>query len=165
MDSLPLDPPFKLPTPEQYDVCITDVKAQDLIEIGVNENKPNLEPVDFPAQPFPIEGCFLHSNRFVVPLVCSSARPSYPAFRVWFLLNTSSPYTFISDETVEKLFGDGNTFCRFGTLYIQKKNVKILCYKSNEKFKELNILGSDVVEGLKMNNIGIDWNKKNCFIK
>uniref|UniRef100_A0AC35GPF0 Uncharacterized protein n=1 Tax=Panagrolaimus sp. PS1159 TaxID=55785 RepID=A0AC35GPF0_9BILA len=146
----------RTPSPQHYNVIITDVNDKILTSIGINNQQPNLQRIDFPPQVFPIRGC-LFGTRLMVPIACSLAQAGKPVYRVWFLTDTGSPTTFLSEETINVLLG-GDNMPAFVYCYMQKEHIKVACWLSNkEKFDGVNLLGMDAMQELQTSNISIEW--------
>lgn len=64
----------------------------------------------FPSPAFPVNGVLYGSfSRFMIPLVCQRAKKSDAQIvNIWFLVDTGSPHTYLSDKSLKAVFGAGN---------------------------------------------------------
>jgi hypothetical protein len=63
----------------------------------------NLSETEFPESPFPVKGFIYDNGRFVIPLVCRLVKNPAATINVWFVVNTASPFTFLSEWTIRAL--------------------------------------------------------------
>lgn len=116
-----------------------------------------LQPASSAFNPLPVAGKVVMSkgqnHRMLVNLACSYA--DHPAINVVFVIDTLSPFTFLSQEVVEALdvpLQDNKTPF---SLHIHSKDLEpVNCYASpaESSFSHVNILGVDffTVNGLKL---------------
>jgi len=87
------------------------------IQIGRSNEVEHLEEGAFTNPAFPVEGTIFSLNvRYMVPLVCQhrwldtvkqSAR-HWPIVNIWFMVDTSSTYTWLTVKSLEALVGAEN---------------------------------------------------------
>ncbi|PAV73463.1 hypothetical protein WR25_26639 isoform A [Diploscapter pachys] len=106
---------------DDFDILLTDINEQDLIDLGRNNEVEHLAPGTFCSPPFPVSGRIHGRNiRYMVPLVCQRAgKPNSKTINVWFLVGTGSPFTCLSVKSLEALLGSGNATQGFYDLALQ----------------------------------------------
>jgi hypothetical protein len=145
--------------PSDFDVLLNDINEIDLYLIGEMEgaqylNVSTLQPV------FPVEGMVMGMNkRYMVNLL--ARRKNTQHFRnVIFMVDTGSPYTFISKSTMEAMVGPDLNVPSIIKLEIQGET-SMICYLSppDKHFVDVNLLGMDFLE-MKGAHLITDWPKK-----
>jgi len=150
--------------PNEYDVLLTDIDEAELKKLGKREEIENLSTGTFSSPAFPVEGVIHGLNmRLMSCLVCQRAeKPNAPIVNVWFLVDTGSPHTFLSEKTMESLFGPGNSPPDQVRLAIQDQNSVIECHTSHSHFAEANLLGMNALRKLELTIEKMHW-KKDTF--
>jgi hypothetical protein len=145
--------------PSDFDVMLSDINETDLYLIGEMEgaqylNVSTLQPV------FPVEGMVMGMNkRYMVNLL--ARRKNTQHFRnVIFMVDTGSPYTFISKTTMEAVVGLDSNIPSIIKLEIQGEN-SMICYLSppDKHFADVNLLGMDFME-MRGAHLITDWHQK-----
>lgn len=158
--------------PWDFDILLHDITERDLYLIADMEGVPylNVSTSTLPPE-FPVEGMVIGVNRrFMVNLLTRMMfRPKkYHAndverkagFRnVFFIMDTGSPYTFLSKSAMIALVGDNNVP---SMLKVEiHGNQSLICYLSppDKHFANVNILGMDFLE-MKGAQVVTDWGQK-----
>lgn len=134
----------------------------------------NLSPGRYYSPPKPVTGYVLPVNhRFLIPLPCrkfnfvdKTENEKYPTINVWFLIDLTSPFTCLSRKSWESVLGredqpHDSCFNLLSILVclhipcvqidlIQDPNACLQCFLSKPPFEEVNILGADSFEELKL---------------
>jgi hypothetical protein len=139
------DPPGYI-KPSLQDMLLTDITAEELLTIAKRLEVDYLGPAaEFPCS-FPNSG-LIHGNnkRLMVSLSCCRKKENSKPINIIFLIDTGSPYTFLSDKAMEALFGQRG--CNIDTtmdVMIHTKKV-IVCHLSphDKHFSDVNVLGMD----------------------
>jgi len=166
-ESSPLDSSWdKLAIPpNEYDVLVSDIDEAELEKLGERKGIKHLSPGSFDSPAFPVKG-YIHglNNRYMIPLICRrSEKPSARIVNVWFLVDTGSPHTFLTEKAVDAIFGPGTTPFRDVDLSIQDENSTIECYLSHDHFEQVNILGTSAMLLLEL-SIHVNWKKRTFFL-
>ncbi len=144
--------------PSDPDIFLTDLTDNEISNISLllPETVENLSIANsFPAS-FPVSGHISGSNkRLMINLVCKN-RPlspiqEYAPINVMFLVDTSSPYTYLSEKAMKALSGKSGSAI---DIRIQSKMV-IECWLSQKHFSNVNVLGMDF---LSQNNLSLMMN-------
>ncbi|KAI1729934.1 hypothetical protein Ddc_02607 [Ditylenchus destructor] len=145
---------------DEFDVLISDINEEELVKIGKMRGIENLSSGSFSSPAFPVNGKVHGLNiRYMIPLVCQRAGiPNSRAIQIWFLVDTSSPYTCLTSKSLEAIFGRNVTNDLY-ELAIQDQTSKIECQVSKAHFEEVNILGADAMLLLDL-SIQVDWKNR-----
>lgn len=145
--------------PSDFDVLLNDINETDLYLIAEMEGTPYLN-VSTSQPVFPVEGMVMGMNRrYMVNLLVR--RKNTAQFRnVVFMVDTGSPYTFISKTAMEAIVGSSANIPSIIKLEIQGYQ-SMICYLSppDKHFADVNLLGMDFLE-LKGAHIVTDWPQK-----
>lgn len=107
--------------------------------MGREGEKDHLSSCVFPSKPFPVSGIIYEINeRFMVPLVCQADEEKGPILNVWFMIDTTSPYTFLTEKTINALFGPGKR----DSVYI---SLQVCFIITNNLATNFNCLGSKYI--------------------
>ena len=145
--------------PSDFDVLLNDINETDLHLIAEMEGAPylnvsTLQPV------FPVEGMVMGMNkRYMVNLL--ARRKNTVHFKnVVFMVDTGSPYTFISKAAMEAMVGPDANVPSIIKLDIQGEH-SMVCYLSppDKHFADVNLLGMDFLE-MKGAHLITDWPQK-----
>jgi hypothetical protein len=92
--------------PATYDIMLTDITPEDWSIVAEKFSVARRSSADsVPSPPFPVQGAIVGwCNRLIANFVCQR-RPGAPLFNFFFLVDTGSPYTFLSAETIAVLTG------------------------------------------------------------
>jgi hypothetical protein len=152
----------KFVRPDDFDVLLTDMAESDLHLMAQLEgvgylNVSNAEPL------FPVEGLIMGAHRrFMVNLLVRRRAAAYSDnYRnVIFMVDTGSPYTFLSAAAMSALVGPDKNVPSMMRLEIHG-NQSIVCYLSppDKHFAEINLLGMDFLE-MKRAQLDVDWTQK-----
>jgi len=144
----------------------TDMTESDLHLMAELEgvgylNVSSAEPV------FPVEGLIMGAHRrFMINLlVRRRAVPVHEYRNVVFMVDTGSPYTFLSSAAMSAMVGAGNNVPSMIRLEIHG-NQSLVCYLSaqDKHFAEINLLGMDWLE-MKRAQLEVDWLQKSFVMK
>ncbi|KAI6188181.1 RNA helicase [Aphelenchoides besseyi] len=93
-----------------FDALIDDISQTKPEPIGEVYDVEHLSAATFPTPSFPVKGYIYGRNlRYMVPLVVQRSKKSYlSSVHVWFLIDTSAPFTCLTFKTLEALRGAGN---------------------------------------------------------
>ncbi|KAE9546753.1 hypothetical protein FO519_010035, partial [Halicephalobus sp. NKZ332] len=144
---------------KEFDVLVSDIDERELEKIGREGEVEHLSRATFSSPSFPVSGIIHGPNiRYMIPLVVQRAgKPNSNAINVWFLVDTSSPFTCLTVKSLESFFGQGNVaddeYYRFA---IQDQKSNIECRTSKGNFEFVNLLGADAMRKLKL-SIDVDW--------
>ena len=150
---------FKFLKPSEFDVLLNDINETDLYLIGEMEGTPYLN-LSTLLPVFPVEGMVMGMNkRYMVNLLARRKNTQY--FKnIVFMVDTGSPYTFISKTAIEAMVGSNVNLPSIIKLEIQGE-VSMTCYlpPPDKHFAEVNLLGMDFLE-MKGAQIVTDWSQK-----
>ena len=146
--------------PDDFDVLLTDIAESDLHLMAQLEgvgylNVSNAEPS------FPVEGLIMGAHRrFMVNLLVRRRAMADSYRNVIFMVDTGSPYTFLSTAAMAAIAGPDKNVLSMMRLEIHG-NQSIVCYLSppNKHFAEINLLGMDFLE-MKRAQLNVDWVQK-----
>ncbi|KAI6213011.1 hypothetical protein M3Y94_00098400 [Aphelenchoides besseyi] len=148
---------------KEFDVSIDDINEDELVTIGRTYEIENLSAAEFPSSAFPVKGHFIidRNKRFMVPLVCQWAgKPHMTSINVWFLVDTGSPFTTLTMKSLKAILGANKEIYETDCfeIAIQDQQSNVSCQVSKAHFKEVNILGANAVQHLKLWLRG-NWNQ------
>jgi len=152
--------------PDDFDVLLTDMAGSDLYLMAQLEgvsylNVSTIEPV------FPVEGLIMGPHRrFMINLLVRRRASVDLQYRnVVFMVDTGSPYTFLSTAAMSALVGAGNNVPSMMRLEIHG-NQSLVCHLSppDKHFAEINLLGTDWLE-MKRVQLDVDWIQKSFVMK
>ena len=147
--------------PDDFDVLLTDMAESDLHLMAQLEgvgylNISKVEPS------FPVEGLIMGAHRrFMINLLVRRRAVIDSDYRnVIFMVDTGSPYTFLSATAMSAIAGAGKNVPSMMRLEIHG-NQSIVCYLSppNKHFADINLLGMDFLE-MKRVQLDVDWPQK-----
>jgi len=93
---------------EELDIAAPDITENELMSIGNCYRVEHLGQRSFPQADSSADGQIFGLNkRLMVPLICQSVgeKPEKPSVAVWFLVDTSSPYTCLTKKSLKTIFG------------------------------------------------------------
>ncbi len=158
-DSIATDD-VKFLKPFDFDVLLSDINEGDLYLIAEMEGAPYLNISSTQEPSFPVEGLVMGMNRrYMINL--SVRRKNTKHFKnVVFMIDTGSPYTFLSLTAMKAMVGPGENIPSIMKLEIQGK-APVICYlsPSDKHFADVNLLGMDFLE-MSRSNLITDWQKK-----
>jgi hypothetical protein len=158
-DSIATDD-VKFLKPFDFDVLLSDINEGDLYLIAEMEGAPYLNISSTQKPIFPVEGLVMGMNRrYMINL--SVRRKNTKHFKnVVFMVDTGSPYTFLSLTAMKAMVGPGENIPSIMKLEIQGK-ASVICYlsPSDKHFADVNLLGMDFLE-MSRSNLITDWQKK-----
>jgi hypothetical protein len=158
-DSIATDD-VKFLKPFDFDVLLSDINEGDLYLIAEMEGAPYLNISSTQEPGFPVEGLVMGMNRrYMINL--SVRRKNTKHFKnVVFMIDTGSPYTFLSRTAMKAMVGSGENIPPIMKLEIQGK-APVICYlsPSDKHFADVNLLGMDFLE-MSRSNLVTDWQKK-----
>ena len=159
--------PVKFLRPDDFDVVLTDMAESDLHLMAELEgvgylNVSKQEPV------FPVLGLIMGAHRrlMVNLLVRRRAVPEHEYRNVVFMVDTGSPYTFLSRAAMSALVGPGKNVPRMMRLEIHGNPQSLVCYLSppDKHFAEINLLGMDWLEMMRV-QLDVDWLQKTFLVR
>ncbi len=140
-----LDPPGYI-DPAQQDMLITDITAEDFLDVEeqlIFEEIPTA--TSFPGT-FPVDGIIYgRNNRLMVSLPCRQRGSATEAINVIFLINPTSPCSYLSAKTMKALIGNTDKPL-LGSMYAMiHSDIVLQCYMSppDKHFADINVLGAD----------------------
>ena len=145
--------------PSDFDVLLNDIHESDLYLFAQMDGVSYLN-VSTEAPVFPVEGMIMGGHRrFMVNLLVRLRRA--PEFRnVVFMLDTGSPYTFLSRSAMEALVGPGVNVPAALKLEIHGAQAMVAYMSPPDKhFADINLLGVDFLE-MKGAQIQTNWAQK-----
>lgn len=133
----PLDEPDYV-DPEKLDIFLVDINEMALKEdIACRLEREYLSPADSNVPKWPVMGTIWgHSQRAVVNMVVKMVDKN---INVPFVIDTTSPYTYLNASTQKALDPDSPT----GTLQVFINEEPTFTYLSHSNFKDCNVLGAD----------------------
>ena len=130
--------------PEDFNVFITDINDEDLINISTDFGRSYLSsPLE--QYVFPVDGVLYGSNlRIFFPLTVEEHRKS---INVLFLADTGSPCTYLRKDTFEKL---GHTEFILSEVSVKINGTVMKVHLSHGHFHNVNLLGQDYMRAAKL---------------
>jgi hypothetical protein len=149
--------------PSEFDVVLNDINETDLYLIGEMEGTPYLNhSTSLPV--FPVEGMVMGMNRRYMVNLLARRKNTQHFKNIVFMVDTGSPFTFISKTAMEAMVGSKENIPSLIKLEIQGE-VSMLCYLSppDKHFADVNLLGMDFLE---MNGAHIvtNWLQKTLML-
>ena len=158
-----------------FDILLTGINENDLYMMGEMEGKGYLNVSESLWKPvFPVEGMIMQSynSRLMINLLArrstSTTSEPYTFRHVIFMVDTGSPYTFLSKTAMRALLQNAksSSSCRLEEDVPSMMKVEIQgshpipCYLSpaDKHFADVNVLGVDFLHLIK-GHIVIDWDK------
>ena len=148
--------------PDDFDVLLTDMAESDLHLMAQLEGVGYLN-VSRAEPSFPVEGLIMGAHRrFMINLLVRQRAMAYSNdYRnVIFMIDTGSPYTFLSTSAMSAIVGSDKNVPSMMRLDIHG-NQSLVCYLSppNKHFADINLLGTDFLE-MKRAQLDVDWPQK-----
>ena len=141
------DPPGYI-EPSHQDLLLTDITAENLLEIAKSLDVKYLGAAEFPGQ-FPATGNLVGGNhRLMINLVCRRrSHKEMSAVNIVFLVDTGSPVSYLSKGAMEALTGNCETVPRVLYVLVHNERDVIECHISptGSHFEDVNVLGMDFV--------------------
>jgi hypothetical protein len=142
-----LQPSSSYIRPEEYDVYIADVTESDLNNDISNQMNIKYLSEAKNEEIWPLNGIFYGINRRCI-VCCSVKRKNMEkAINVFFILDTGSPYTYLTANVIDKL----------GLSYVPKSFPCLINNKwtdvaiSHSNFENVNLLGANFLDQTKVN--------------
>ena len=149
--------------PLEFDVLLSDINEADLYMIaemqgGKYLNVSNGVPI------FPVEGLVMGLNRRYMVNLLVRRRYAHSFKNVVFMVDTGSPYTFLSKSAMEAMVGLGGNVPAMLRVEIHGDQ-SMVCYlsPSDKSFADVNLLGMDFLE-MKGAQIVTDWPQKSFVL-
>ena len=141
-----------------YEIALPDINEKELHLSGELMEGQYLREVKPKSAPeFPVEGMIMGPNRrFMINLLTRKWHSSSTHRNVIFIVDTGSPYTFLSSSAMTALGG--------GNMMMMKVEIQgsppLPCYKSpqGKQFAEANVLGLDFLHLVRA-QVVTDWDK------
>lgn len=151
--------------PYDFDVLLNDIHESDLHLIAQMNGLAYLNVSDEPMPTYPVEGMIVGGHRrLMVNLMVRARRSAGNPYRnVVFLIDTGSPYTFLSRTAMEALIGEGTSHDDVPAAMRLEVHgsPSMICYTSprDKHFADINLLGTDFLE-MKGIQLQMDWAQK-----
>jgi hypothetical protein len=145
--------------PDDFDVLLTDMAECDLHLMAQLEGVGYLN-VSRTEPSFPVEGLIMGAHRRFMVNLLVRRRATVEYRNVIFMVDTGSPYTFLSAAAMSALVGPDKNVLPMMRLDIHG-NQSMVCYLSppDKHFAEINLLGMDFLE-MKRVQLDVDWQQK-----
>ena len=145
--------------PSDFDVLLSDITETDLFLIAEMEGAPYLN-ISVQRPKFPVEGMLMGTNRRYMVNLLARRKHSRDFKNVVFMVDTGSPYTFLSKTAMAAMVGSNANIPPILKLEIQGDNA-IVCHLSppDKHFADVNLLGTDYLE-MKGINLITDWPRR-----
>jgi len=149
--------------PQTFDIMLTDINATVLDQIAAGLfHITNLAVTEEPAK-FPVEGrIWGHNHRPVVVLI--SQYRTRAALKVVFVIDSSSPNTYISQRTREAMTGTSDTTAPFVHLNIHGTEMVASISPPNSHFAEVNVLGADFFKTQFFKSFVVEYDTHTCKV-
>ena len=154
---------FKFLKPSEFDILLNDINETDLYLIGEMEGTPYLN-LSTLLPIFPVEGMVMGMNRRYMVNLLARRKNTQHFKNIVFMVDTGSPYTFISKVAMEAMVGTSVNLPSIIKLDIHGE-VSMICYLSppDKHFADVNLLGMDFLE-MKGAQIVTDWLQKTFLL-
>ncbi len=142
--------------PDDFDVLLTDIKDSDIMLIGEELEHANLSDAVDDAS-FPVDGTFYgdYLRVFVALTVRKKTNKSDNCKWVLFLLDTGSPFTFLTHDTLRHL---GFTESIPGVTQVLINGESLAVSPSHGHFHNVNLLGQNFMRAARL-NVRLDYVK------
>ncbi len=149
--------------PSDFDVSLNDINEADLYLLGEMEGAQYLN-VSMLRPVFPVQGMVMGINRRYMVNLLARRKNSQHFRNVIFMVDTGSPYTFISKTTMEAMVGPNSNVTSIIKLEVQGET-SMICYLSppEKHFAHVNLLGMDFLE-MKGAHLITDWPQKTFIL-
>lgn len=163
--ALVIDTMVRFVRPCEYDVLLNDITEDDLHLIAEMDGMSYLgmSPITMPE--FPVDGTIIGGHkRFMVNLLVRRRR-AREYRNVVFMVDTGSPYTFLSRSAMEAVTGSGADNLPAALKLEIHGNQSMVCYMSppDKHFADINLLGTDFLE-LNGAQIHVDWAQRTFLL-
>jgi predicted aspartyl protease len=136
---------------EHVDVLLTDLKAEDIAGITI-ENVHHLSPATNETPD--LRGTTFGENAriLVKAIVSRSSRQSleFTSLNVIMLVDTGSPYVYLSERTWEALGVKVEDLPNNGQAYVKVNGMRVLAHVSSNHFEDIDVLGSSFLKNCVM---------------
>ncbi len=141
------DPPGYI-KPSLQDMLLTDITADELLLIANLLEVEYLSPATtFPGS-FPVSGRIHGTHkRLMVNLVCRRAGKNAKPINIVFLVDTGSPFSYLSGTAMDALIGKTGSNIVKAMDVVLHSHKSILCHLSpiDKHFADVNVLGMDFI--------------------
>ena len=150
--------------PDDFDVLLTDMAESDLHLMAQLEGVGYLN-VSRTQPSFPVEGLIMGAHRRFMVNLLVRRRATVDFRNVIFMIDTGSPYTFLSTAAMSAMVGPDKNVPHMMRLEIHG-NQSIVCYLSppDKHFADINLLGMDFLE-MRRVQFDVDWQQKTFLIR
>ena len=154
----------KFTRPSDFDVLLHDIQESDLHLIAQMEGASYLNRSSDTAPGFPVEGMIMGGCKRLMVNLLVRMRKSEFYTNVVFMVDTGSPYTFLSFAAIDALMGRQGNVPAALKLDIHGAH-SMVCYMSprDKHFSDVNLLGTDFLEMNTM-QIFMDWKLKTFLL-
>ena len=145
--------------PADFDVLLTDITESDLYLMAGMEGSGYLN-VSRSEPAFPAGGLIMGAHRRLMINLLVRRRLTWEYRNVVFMVDTGSPYTFLSAAAMSAMVGPGENVPSMLRLEIHGRE-SMVCYLSpqHKHFADINLLGMDYLE-MKRAQLEVDWTEK-----
>jgi hypothetical protein len=146
---------------EQFDILLTDIKAEDIERVSIDGVK-HLSPATTSTSVV-LRGVTVGENaRLLVKAVVtrSGNLQQHRAINVIMLVATGSPYVFLTQKTW-KAFGVDLADLPNDQAYVKINGVRVLAHVSSNHFEDIDVMGTSF---LKNCNVTIDYPEQKAEI-
>jgi len=146
--------------PEDFDVLLTDMAESDLRLMAQMDGVGYLNVSSETTPLFPVQGSVMGAHRRLMVNLLVRKHRTQRYMNVIFMIDTGSPYTFLSASAMAALSGARANVPKMTRLEIHGVH-PMVCYMSppDKHFSDINLLGMDFLE-LKQAQLDIDWTQK-----
>ena len=150
--------------PDDFDVLLTDMAESDLHLMAQLEGVGYLN-ISSAKPSFPAEGLIMGAHRRFMVNLLVRRRTGSDYRNVIFMVDTGSPYTFLSAAAMSAMVGPEKNVPAMMRLDIHGDQ-SIVCYLSppDKHFAEINLLGMDFLETKRV-QLDVDWQQKSFLMK
>ena len=152
----------KFTRPYEYDVLLNDIHESDLHLIAQMDGVAYLNTSSDTTPLFPVEGVIIGGHKRLMVNLLVRLRKTYHHYRnIVFMVDTGSPYTFLSHIALEALIGSDSRNIPAAVRLEIHGTQSMVCYMSprDKHFADINLLGTDFLE-MKGIQMQMDWKQK-----
>ena len=151
---------FKFTRPYDFDVLLNDIHESDLHLIAQLDGVSYLNVSAETVPHFPVEGMIMGGHKRLMVNLLVRLRKANHYRNIVFMMDTGSPYTFLSYSAMEALVGSAHNIPAALRLEIHGTQ-SMVCYMSPEDkhFADINLLGTDFLE-MKGIQMQMDWRQR-----
>lgn len=154
----------KFTRPSDFDVLLNDIHESDLHLIAQMDGVSYLNVSNNATPVFPVEGMIMGGHKRLMVNLLVRVRRTGVYRNVVFMIDTGSPYTFLSHTAIGALVGEQGNIPSALRLDIHG-TLSMVCYMSprDKHFSDLNLLGTDFLETNTI-QMHMDWKEKTFLL-